>query len=48
MLSIALRYVLDQRTVVRHEVTGDVYGLRVPDFTVLEVVFLRVQRGQES
>ena len=48
MLSIALRDVLDEGTVVGHEVAGDVDGLRVPDLAVLEVVLLRVQRGQES
>jgi len=42
VLSVALCYMLNQRTVIRQEVRCDVDCLGVPDLTIFETVTLRV------
>ena len=47
VLGVALRDVLYQGAVVRHEVARNVDGFSVPNLTVLQIVLLRVQCRQE-
>ena len=48
VLRIALSDVLDKGTIVWQKVRCDMDSLRVPNFTVLQTVFLRTQCRQEA
>ena len=48
MLRVALRDVLNERTVIGQKVRGNMYGLCVPNLAVFEAVLRRVQHREEA
>jgi hypothetical protein len=48
MLRVALRDVLNERTVIGQKVRGNMNGLCVPNFAVFEAVLRRVQHREEA